>query len=88
MPMRIASGLEMVAEPSPQSSGTEGTSNVSVIAGNDVETAQATDLDPFHLWHRSNQDVGTFIFREVHSGHPKVLPFQPQLLASTSVKFR
>ena len=88
MPMRIGSGLEMVAEASTQSAGTEGTSNVSVIAGDDVETAQATDLDPLHLRHRRNQDVGAFLLREVHSDQPKVLPFQPQLPASTSVKFR
>src|SRR5512137_1137812 len=60
----------MVAEASTQSSGTEGTSNVSVIAGDDVETTQATDLDALHLRHRSNQDVGTFILREVHSDQP------------------
>ncbi len=49
MPMRIGSGLEMVAEASKQASGTESTSNVSVIAGDDVETTQATDPDSLHL---------------------------------------
>jgi hypothetical protein len=47
MPMRLGSGPQMVAEASTQPAGTEGTSNVSVIARDYVETAQAADLDPF-----------------------------------------
>jgi hypothetical protein len=39
------------------------------------------DFKALHLRHGRNEDVSAFFARQVHSGYPKVLPFQPQLLA-------
>jgi len=54
----------------------------------DCGPGEAPDLRAFHLRHGGDQDVSSFGLRQIHRHHPNVVPFQPQLLAWTSVKFR
>ena len=88
VPVRGGRGFQVVTDARAESSSAKGAADVGVIARHDVVSSQATDLQAFHLGHKGNQHVSSFGLGQVHRHHPNMLPFQPQWLASTSVKLR
>jgi hypothetical protein len=78
----------MMTDARTKAAGSECATDIGVKTRHDLELTQLANLDAFHLWHGRKENVGALLVRQVHSGHPKVLPFQPQLLASTSLKLR
>ena len=78
----------MVTNPRTETSRTKSAADVSVKPGNNSEGSQPANLQPRHLAGEGDQDIGAFGLGQFHAPQPKVLPFQPQLPAPTSVKFR
>ena len=74
--------------PRVEASGTKGAAHVRVKAGDEVVCSQAPDFQPLHLGNEGNQDVSSLGLGQICFTHPNVVPFQPQLPASTSVKLR
>jgi hypothetical protein len=74
--------------PRVEASGTEGAAHVRVEAGDEVVSSQAADFQAPGLGNEGNQNVSPLGFGQIRFTHPNVAPFQPQLLAATSVKLR
>ncbi len=62
--------------------------NLGPLTGQDVEFTQLANANALQPQHRRNQNVSALLDRDVRVDQPKVLPFQPQVPASTSVKLR
>ena len=69
--------------PSSRTASVVGSTSASTARYN-TESAKLANLDKFHLRHERR----AFLRPGGPSGHAKVLPFQPQFPASTSVKLR
>jgi hypothetical protein len=78
----------VMMDPRAKASGTKGAANVRVKAGDEVVSSQAADFRPPRLGNEGNQNVSSLRSGQIRFTHPNVSPFQPQLLAATSVKLR
>jgi hypothetical protein len=74
--------------PGVEASGTKGAAHVRVKAGDEVVCSQAADFQAPGLGNEGNQNVSSLGCGQIRFTHPNVAPFQPQLLAATSVKLR
>jgi hypothetical protein len=56
----------VITDTGAQPARSERAPDIGVETRDNIEFTESADLDPFHLWHGPNQDVGAFVVREFH----------------------